>query len=70
MKLNIGNGRVRDDSDIEAFNLYDEAAIDEARHELRAKVIRQRRQGGDSGRDGSRVSRSVRRQGNGGRHGR
>lgn len=70
MKLNIGNGRVRDEGDIEAFNLYDDAAIDEARHELRAKVIRQRRQGGDGGRDGSRASRSVRRKGDGGRHGR
>ena len=70
MKLNIGNGRVRDDSDIEAFNLYDDAAIDEARHELRAKVIRQRRHSGDGGRDGSRASRSVRRHDNGGRHGR
>jgi hypothetical protein len=70
MKLNIGNGRVRDEGDIEAFNLYDDAAIDEARHELRAKVIRQRRKGGDGGRDGSRASRSMRRLDNGGRHGR
>ena len=69
MKLNIGNGLVRDEGDIEAFNLYDEAAIDEARHDLFAKVVRQRRRGNEPARDKSRAARSVRR-GNGGRHGR
>lgn len=69
MKLNIGNGLVRDEGDIEVFTLYDDAAIDEARHELFAKLVRQRRRGSEPVRDKSRVARSLRRAA-GGRHGR
>jgi len=69
MKLNIGNGLVRDEGDIEAFTLYDDAAIDEARHEIFAKLARQRRRGIEPVREKSRAARSVRRSA-GGRHGR
>ena len=65
MKLNIGNGRVRDEGDIEAFFLYDDAAIDEARHEIQSKALRQGRMDrGDAapGRGKSRAGRSLRRQ--------
>lgn len=43
MKLNIGSGHVHSDSDIEAFNLYDDAAIDLARHGVMSKALRQAR---------------------------
>ena len=69
MKLNIGNGQVRDEGDIEAFTLYDDAAIDEARHERFTQAVRQQRRGGERSRDKGRAARSVRRA-LGGRHGR
>lgn len=69
MKLNIGNGQVRDAGDIESFNLYDDAAIDEARHEIFTKVVRQRRRGNDTVRDTARAARSPARA-KGARHGR
>jgi len=69
MKLNIGNGLVRNMGDIEAFHLYDDAAIEEARHEIQSKALRQSRRGrGTAGPEPSRTGRSRRR--NGRNHGR
>ena len=62
MKLNIGNGLVRHPGDLEAFHLYDDAAIDEARHEIQSKALRQYRRGhGRLGHEDARSGRSQRR---------
>ncbi len=68
MKLNIGNGLVRRPGDLEAFHLYDDAAIEEARHEIQSKALRQSRRG-QGGSDRARAGRSGRRN-PGSRHGR
>jgi len=70
MKLNIGNGRVRNPGDIEAFHLYDDAAIEEARHEVQSKALRQSRRGKGGGRHDSPRAGGSRRPGAGQRHGR
>ena len=68
MKLNIGNGLVRNPGDLEAFHLYDDAAIEEARHEIQSKALRQSRRG-QGGRDRAPAGRRGRRN-PGSRHGR
>lgn len=65
MKLNIGSGHVHSASDIEAFTLYDDAAIDLARHGVMSKAHRQAR-----GKAGTGESRARRNKSRGDRDGR